>query len=320
MGNNTSKLKPARAISREKIKEVEGKSENVSSPVASSRNGFVQPTEPTDQREDPDVIVPICQPDSEPPDESEDLDVPEEFTDKILGDISVHDFCFVIETVYNSLLDNRAEAMRKAREERIRQQEESGIDIITPENALMKCVEYMNGIKENYDQYKAQKNAIAKEQAETKETVKLQAETVKRLETVIGRIEDVQGVKAPKRPPFPSWACLTYLFWHWPMYCFAYCWQSKYFRRFCFLITFLVIVVQFCMIVLLASDNKNLTHDHAKYVTVRNWSYVMKDTAAINRFNRVDLLFEDVKFNREQIEELDEFIRTKHEKNQKRRK
>lgn len=74
------------------------------------------------------------------------------------------------------------------------------------------------------------------------------------------------------------------------------------------------------MIVLLASDNKNLAHDHAKYVTVRNWSYVMKDTAAINRFNRVDLLFEDVKFNREQIEELDEFIRTKHEKNQKRRK
>ena len=81
-----------------------------------------------------------------------------------------------------------------------------------------------------------------------------------------------------------------------------------------------MIVVQFCMIVLLACDNKNLTHDHAKYVTVRNWSYVMKDTAAINRFNRVDLLFEDVKFNREQIEELDEFIRTKHEKNQKRRK
>ena len=46
----------------------------------------------------------------------------------------------------------------------------------------------------------------------------------------------------------------------------------------------------------------------------------MKDTAAVNRFNKVDLLFEDVKFNREQIDELDEFIRTKHEKNQKRRK
>lgn len=74
------------------------------------------------------------------------------------------------------------------------------------------------------------------------------------------------------------------------------------------------------MIVLLASDNKTMNHDRAKYVTVRNWSYVMKDTAAINRFNRVDLLFEDVKFNREQIDELNEFIRSKHEKNQKRRK
>ena len=320
MEKTTSKLKPARTISREKIKDVEGKLENISSPGISSRNGFVQPTDPSDQREDPDVIVPVCQPDSEPPDESEDLEVPEQFTDKILGDITVQDFCFVFETVHNTILDNRAEAARKAREERIRQQEEAGIDIVTPENALVKCVNYMNGIKENYDLYREQKTAIAQEQAQTKETVKSLAETANRLETVIGRIEDVQGVKAPKRPPFPSWACLTYLFWHWPMYCFAYCWQSKYFRRFCFLITFLVIVVQFCMIVLLACDNKNLTHDHAKYVTVRNWSYVMKDTAAVNRFDRVDLLFEDVKFNREQIDELNEFIRSKHEKNQKRRK
>lgn len=61
-------------------------------------------------------------------------------------------------------------------------------------------------------------------------------------------------------------------------------------------------------------------HERTKYVTVRNWSYVMKDTAALNRFNRVDLLFEDAKLNREQIDELDEFIRTKHEQNQKHRK
>ncbi|EXY15691.1 hypothetical protein M116_2633 [Bacteroides fragilis str. 3719 A10] len=46
----------------------------------------------------------------------------------------------------------------------------------------------------------------------------------------------------------------------------------------------------------------------------------MKDTAAVNRFEHVDLLFDDVKFNREQIDELDKFIRTKHEQNQKRRK
>ena len=74
------------------------------------------------------------------------------------------------------------------------------------------------------------------------------------------------------------------------------------------------------MVVLLSYDNKDLHHDRANYVTVRNWSYVMMDTAAVNRFDRVDLLFEDIKFNREDIEELNEFIRTKHEKNQKRRK
>lgn len=47
---------------------------------------------------------------------------------------------------------------------------------------------------------------------------------------------------------------------------------------------------------------------------------VMKDTAAVNRFNHVDLLFENVKFNREQIEDLNEFIRAKHEQTQNRRK
>ena len=81
-----------------------------------------------------------------------------------------------------------------------------------------------------------------------------------------------------------------------------------------------MMVMEFCLIVVLSVDNKALHLDHAKYVTVRNWSYVMKETAAVNRFNNVDLLFEDVKFNREQIDELDEFIRTKHEQNQKHRK
>ena len=79
-------------------------------------------------------------------------------------------------------------------------------------------------------------------------------------------------------------------------------------------------IMEFWFIVLLVGDNKTLHQDHNKYVIVRNWSYVLNDTAAVNRFNRVDLLFEDVKFNREQIDELDEFIRTKHEQNQKRRK
>lgn len=79
-------------------------------------------------------------------------------------------------------------------------------------------------------------------------------------------------------------------------------------------------VMEFCLIAILTIDNKSLNLDHVKYITVRNRSYVMKDTAAVNRFEHVDLLFDDVKFNREQIDELDKFIRTKHEQNQKRRK
>ncbi|MDD5781815.1 MAG: hypothetical protein PUD30_02950 [Muribaculaceae bacterium] len=250
----------------------------------------------------------------------ESASVEVKFSDRLLNDITVEDYCFLFETLFNAYSDNREEAKRKAREESRRKQEESGIDVITPENALVKCTGFMNDILTGYNLYKKHESAIDKQQTKSKEIADTQNETVKRLETVIGRIEDVQGVKAPKRPPFPSWACLAYLFWHWPMYAFSYLWLSKYFRRFCFLIAFFVMVMEFCLIVILSFDNKALHLDHAKYVTVRNWSYVMKDTAAVNRFNKVDLLFEDVKFNREQIDELDEFIRTKHEQNQKHRK
>ena len=293
---------------------------DISSTVVSSQTVSAHPAESSEQVEDADVIVPVSQPDSESDDVTENPPIDGEFTDKMLKDIDVHDFCFILETMYNYTADHREEAKRKEREESRRKQEEAGIDVITPENALVKCTGFMNDILTGYNLYKKHESAIDKQQTKSKEIADTQNETVKRLETVIGRIEDVQGVKAPKRPPFPSWACLAYLFWHWPMYGFAYLWQSKYFRRFCFLIAFFVMVMEFCLIVVLALDNKSLHLDHAKYVTVRNWSYVMKDTAAVNRFNKVDLLFEDVKFNREQIDELDEFIRTKHEKNQKRRK
>lgn len=322
MPNNTTKpkLKPARMITKEKVQEVKDKMADISSTVVSSQTVSAHPADSSEQVEDADVIVPVCQPGTESADMPESQPIEVEFSDRMLTEIDVHDFCFLFETLFNALSDNREEAKRKAREESRRKQEESGIDVITPENALVKCTGFMNDILTGYNLYKKHESAIDKQQTKSKEIADTQNETVKRLETVIGRIEDVQGVKAPKRPPFPSWACLAYLFWHWPMYGFAYLWQSKYFRRFCFLIAFFVMVMEFCLIVVLALDNKSLHLDHAKYVTVRNWSYVMKDTAAVNRFNKVDLLFEDVKFNREQIDELDEFIRTKHEKNQKRRK
>ena len=318
--NSKPKLKPARMITKEKVQEVKDKMADISSTVVSSQTVSAHPAEPSEQVDDADVIVPVCQSGSESPEMPESAPVEVEFSDRLLNDITVEDYCFLFETLFNAFSENREQAKRKERQESRRKQEESGIDVITPENALVKCTGFMNDILTGYNLYKKHESAIDKQQTKSKEIADTQSETAKRLETIIGRIEDVQGVKAPKSPPFPSWACLAYLFWHWPMYGFAYLWQSKYFRRFCFLIAFFVMVMEFCLIVVLSFDNKALHLDHAKYVTVRNWSYVMKDTAAVNRFDKVDLLFEDVKFNREQIDELDEFIRTKHEQNQKRRK
>ncbi len=315
MPNNTTKpkLKPARMITKEKVQEVKDKMADISSTVVSSQTVSAHPAESSEQVEDADVIVPVSQPDSESVDVTENPPIDGEFTDKMLKDIDVHDFCFILETMYNYTADHREEAKRKAREESKRKQEESGIDVITPENALVKCTGFMNDILTGYNLYKKHESAIDKQQTKSKEIADTQNETVKRLETVIGRIEDVQGVKAPKRPPFPSWACLAYLFWHWPMYAFSYLWLSKYFRRFCFLIAFFVMVMEFCLIVVLSLDNKALHLDHAKYVTVRNWSYVNEDASAMNRFDQVDLLFDDVKFNRERIDSLNNYIQSKHE-------
>ena len=322
MPNNVTKpkLKPARTITKEKVQAAKDKMTDVSSSVVSTQNGAVPSADSSEQVDESDVIVPVCRPGTESTDMSESSPIEPEFSERLLSDITVEDYVFLFEVLFNSYSDNREEAKRKASEESRRKQEESGIDVITPDNALVKCTGFMNDILTGYNLYKKHESAIDKQQTKSKEIADTQNETVKRLETVIGRIEDVQGVKAPKRPPFPSWACLAYLFWHWPMYAFSYLWLSKYFRRFCFLIAFFVMVMEFCLIVVLSFDNKALHLDHAKYVTVRNWSYAMKDTATVNRFNKVDLLFEDVKFNLEQINELDEFIRTKHEQNQKRRK
>lgn len=85
------------------------------------------------------------------------------------------------------------------------------VELAADENRMSDS-EYMNIISSDFNLYREQKNAVAKEQEQTLKIVAQQAETAKRLETVIGRIEDVQGVKAPKRPPFPSWAYLVYLF------------------------------------------------------------------------------------------------------------
>ena len=315
MPNNTTKpkLKPARMITKEKVQEVKDKMTDISSTVVSSQTVSAHPAESSEQVEDADVIVPVSQPDSESVDVTENPPIDGEFTDKMLKDIDVHDFCFILETMYNYTADHREEAKRKAREENIRKREASGEVVWTTENAVIKCSQYMNTISNDFNLYREQKNAVAKEQEQTLKTVTQQAETAKRLETVIGRIEDVQGVKAPKRPPFPSWACLAFLFWHWPMYGFAYLWQSKYFRRFCFLTAFFVMVLEFCIIVLLSYDNKDLHRDRAKYITVRNWSLVEGDTATINKFDYVDFIYSDAKYRKDDIDALHETIRKKYD-------
>lgn len=311
------KLRPARRVSKDKLKE---ERENDSSFDPSTQDMTVPPAEPSEQGEDADVIVPACQTDVDSPDIPQDIQMSDEFTDVALGNLSVQDFCTFFETALNTILDNRNIAHEKAEKERIEKGKAEGTIYYTLEELSLKCTDYMEAIAKNYNLYANHKSSIDQHQKKIDETQKGLLETCKSLSTIIGRIEKVQGVKMPTRPPFPSWACLAFLFWHWPMYAFACAWQSKYFRRLCFLIVFFVMILQFCLIVLLACDNKTMHHERTKYVTVRNWSYIMKDTAALNRFNRVDLLFEDVKFNREQIIELNEFIRTKNEQNQKPRK
>ena len=83
------------------------------------------------------------------------------------------------------------------------------------------------------------------------------------------------------------------------------------------------------MIVLLSYDNKDLHHDRAKYVTVRNWSLVEGDTATVNKFDYVDFIYSDVKYRKDDIDALHETIRKKYDsmmekkqkqQNQKRRK
>lgn len=164
-----------------------------------------------------------------------------------------------------------------------------------------------------YNLYKTRNSDIDKQQTQAKAIADKQSDTVKRIETIVGKIEKVQGVKTPIRPLFHSWSCLAYLFWHWPMYAFSYCWLSKNFRRFCFLVAFFVMILEFCLIVLLACDNRTYHNERIKYNIVRNWSYELEDSAAMKRFDKVDLLFEDVEFNREKIMDIGNMIQTKNE-------
>lgn len=309
----SKKPKPAKNyMTKAKIEEAQAEMDDITSSVKPLHPPIVAHAD-SEEAEEADVFIPECQPNSVLPDMAQANLELEEFSDVTLGNVSVKDFGTLLETTLLTTLNNREEAQRKATEEWVKKQEAEGKKVVTQTDAINQCASYMSSIQRDYNLYKRHEGAIDRVQKEVKEYVKQNANTCVRLETIIGRVENVQGVKAPKRPPFPSWACLAYLLWHWPMYAFSYLWLSKYFRRFCFLVAFLVMVLEFCLIVLLACDNRTMHHERTKYVTVRNWSYVAGDTAAVNRFNEVDILFEDVKFNREKIEQLNDHIRSKHE-------
>lgn len=74
------------------------------------------PAESSEQVEDADVIVPVCQPGTESTDMSESSPIEPEFSDRLLSDITVEDYVFLFEALFNSYSDNREEAKRKARE------------------------------------------------------------------------------------------------------------------------------------------------------------------------------------------------------------
>lgn len=303
------KPKPAKTyMTKAKIEEAQAEMDDITSSVKPLHPPIVAHAD-SEEADEADVFIPECQPNSVLPDMTQANQELEEFSDVMLGNVSFKEFGTLLETTLITTLNNREEAQRKACEEWVKKQEAEGKKVLTQTDAINQCASYMSSIQRDYNMYKRHEGAIDRVQKEVKEYVKQNANTCVRLETIIGRVENVQGVKAPKRPPFPSWACLAYLLWHWPMYAFSYLWLSKYFRRFCFLIAFLVMVLEFCMIVLLSYDNKDLHHDRAKYVTVRNWSLVEGDTATINKFDYVDYIYSDVKYRKDDIDALQETIR-----------
>lgn len=323
MGNQNSKPKPKPAkhyTSKGKGDEVKEKPEDVTSSVTPPPQVTDVVPEPEEQTEDDDVIVPECQTDSEPPNTSPSIVVADELKDTPLSNVRVMDFVVFLETALNTFLDNRRKAIEKEEEERRQKQIEDGVQFLTVEQAVGECHGFMKSVKESYDLYVNHKHTINQQQDKMDNAIAKQDDDIKKLGVIVGKIEKTQGIKIPKRPPFPSMACLTYLFWHWPMYAFAYCWLSKYFRRFCFLLAIFVMVLEFCVIVLLAGDNKTMHYAVSKYNTVRNWSLVDDDSSAMNRFNKVDLLFEDPEFNCDEIIELNDTIKSKYERWKERRR
>lgn len=63
MPNNTTKpkLKPAKRITKKKVQEMKDKMADISSSVVSSQTVSAHPAESSEQVDDADVIIPVCQ-------------------------------------------------------------------------------------------------------------------------------------------------------------------------------------------------------------------------------------------------------------------
>ena len=220
-----------------------------------------------------------------------------------------------MESVINSVLTNRANARIERCAEEARQRKARGIKDMTVNDYLDKIIENYNKIADSYNAFKEGKGLVAQNVAATNKFCEDFNAKLGRLEVLVKSVERVMGVKAPIRPPFPSWACLAYLFWHWPVYAFARAWCSKFFRRFCYICTLLVVLIQTGFILFLAADNRVNRYAQAKYVAARNWAYVEHDSTSMHRFDYLDLLYAHPDWNKQDIENLNNSISKKHEEN-----
>ena len=325
------KLKPAnKYVSRNNTTKERPEKQEKSSPASSKPKEAVPVPEdeghvPKDERQFQneadmtDVIVTDCLSESEDVDSSQTESPADGKREMTVADMSASEFYSRLEAAFINGLVKRDE-QKKAEEEELQEEirrlkEEEGIDVISPENAVDKCIECLDAIEDDFNMYVKHSNDISKQQEMVLETTKLQSKNIEQLKTLIYDVEDLTGVKVPCRPPFPSWKWIPYLIWHIPIYVLACIWHTRFFRKCCYLAAIIFMAIQNIKISNLRRENGALQLDHDIYIDVRNWSIVKLDKSAIQSFEYVESLYNDTAFNRHEIQSLKKFIYEQHERN-----
>ena len=326
------KLKPAnKYVSRNNTTKERPEKQEKASPVSSKPKEPVPVPEdeghvPKDERHVPDdtditdVIVTDCLSESESVDSSRTespADGPHEMT---VADMSASEFYSRLEAAFINGLVKRDE-QKKAEEEELQEEirrlkEEEGIDVISPENAVDKCIECLDAIEDDFNMYVKHSNDISKQQEMVLETTKLQSKNIEQLKTLIYDVEDLTGVKVPCRPPFPSWKWIPYLIWHIPIYALACIWHTRFFRKCCYLAAIIVIALQYVKITNLRHENESLLLYQTKYIAVRDWAVVTQDKF-VDHYMYLDWLYSDTAFHRKEIMEFHKNLENMHEHNLK---